>query len=123
MAVIRSNSSSLVIAAGKVSVSSSAYLRRLNLRAVARDGLPAFELFLVTPAFIFPILRVVLLVCHDLEHKDTLHFVTHPGDQAVMVALNIEDRTCANRISVPEIHPHVSQRLPGRFLCDTIPMQ
>src|SRR5262245_55104861 len=123
MAVIRSNSSSLVIASGKVSVSSSAYLRRLNLRVVARAGLPPFELFLVTAAFIFPILRVVLFVRHDFEHKDALHFITYTGNQAVMIALDIEDRTCAHRIGMPEIHPHVSQRLPGGFLCDTIPMQ
>jgi hypothetical protein len=77
-----------VIAAGKVSANSSAYLRRLNLRVVARAGLPPFELFLVTVAFIFPILCVVLLVRHDLEHKDALHLITYTGNQAVMIALD-----------------------------------
>src|SRR5215510_2461282 len=124
MAVNRSNSSSLLIAAGSDSTSRSAYFRRLNLSVlVFVTFLIALSLFLVTVAFIFPILSVVLLVRHDSEHKHFLHFITHSSNQAIIITFDVKDRATSNRISVSKIHPHIDQVSPSSFFRNTIPVQ
>jgi hypothetical protein len=60
---------------------------------------------------------------HDSEHKHFLHFITHPSNQAIIIAFDVKDSATSNRISVPKIRPHIGQVSPRSFFRDAIPMQ
>jgi hypothetical protein len=48
--------------------------------------------------------------------------VIDPGDQAIVVAMNIEDSSAADHIRVREITPHLGERTPARSSGNPVPV-
>jgi hypothetical protein len=58
----------------------------------------------------------------DVQNEHALGPVVDPGDQPVVIAVNIEHRPSTYDVSVREIAPHLRQRVPVRSLRDPIPV-
>ena len=71
-------------------------------------------------AFVFPLVRVVLLMRHDFENEYFLAGIQNASDQPVLVASDVEDDTVANEAGAAKLLPDISPGLP-RPQCSNLP--
>ena len=74
-------------------------------------------------AVIFPLLLVVLFVGQNMQCVDPLRLISNPGNQAVIVSLDVKNRTITDRVGVTKAFPHLREILPGRLARNIVPVQ
>jgi hypothetical protein len=58
----------------------------------------------------------------DVQNEYAFGLVIDPGDQPIMVAVNIEHSSSAYDVRMSEVIPHLSQRAPIRSPSDPVPV-
>ena len=58
----------------------------------------------------------------NVQNEHALGLVIDPGDQPVVVAMNVEHRPSTHAIGVSKIPPHLGQGVPLCCLSDPIPI-
>jgi hypothetical protein len=59
----------------------------------------------------------------DVQNEHSLGLVIHPGNQPVVVAMDIENSPSAHDVRMREVLSYIGQRAPVRSLSDPIPVQ
>ena len=58
----------------------------------------------------------------DVKNKDPLCFIVDASNQAVVIAVDVEDGPATDKIGMGEVLSHVNQRPPGRLACNPVPV-
>jgi hypothetical protein len=59
----------------------------------------------------------------DMQNEHAFGLVIDPGNQPVIIAMDIENGPSTDDVRMREVTPHIGQRGPIRPLSDPIPIQ